>query len=272
VSSLLERALAAAQAAGEFLQNQRPDSLEVGAKSTATDAVTEMDRASEELLVRTLLAGGPDDSILGEEGGARQGSSGVRWVLDPLDGTVNYLYRLPEWAVSIAAEHEGHTQVGVVHCPQLGRTYWAERGAGSWCRLNGEVHRVMVGEETRLAHALVGTGFGYDADRRRYQAAVLKTVIGHVRDIRRAGAAAIDLCRVADATLDGYYEMGLQPWDLAAGQLIVHEAGGLVGGLDGQPADGSMTVASNRDLFGELASVVRWGEVEAGSPPIVPNS
>lgn len=258
MSDLLGRALAAAQAAGTYLMEGRPEHLEVEAKSTATDAVTEMDRGAEALLVEMLLDDGPADGVLGEEGGERPGTSGVRWILDPLDGTVNYLYRLPEWAVSVAAEVDGIVLAGVVHAPALGTTWWASRGEGSRRAGGSAAHPVpnAVGEVADLAGALVGTGFGYDAQVRRRQAGWLQALIGQVRDIRRPGAAAIDLCRVADASMDGYYEQGLHAWDHAAAGLIVTEAGGVVGGLFGGPAGPAMTIAANRALFGPLHDAV----------------
>lgn len=264
-NDLLRRALNAARAAGQLLAHDRPADLEVGSKSTATDAVTEMDRASEALLVEMLLAGSPGDAVLGEEGGERSGNSGVRWVLDPLDGTVNYLYRIPEWAVSIAAEVAGEAVVGVVHAPALDLTWWAQSGSGAWRQRGAaEPEQIAVGTEQRLAHALVATGFGYSPQRRDWQGRVLGQVITQVRDIRRAGAAAIDLCRVADGTLDGMFERGLQSWDHAAGGLIVREAGGVTGGLGGSLAGEDMTVAANADLFDQLVGVVEAAVAQAG--------
>lgn len=253
---LLRRAQEAATAAGALL-SRRPAHLEVAGKSSATDAVTQMDRASEALLVDLLLAEGPDDAVLGEEGGQRAGSSGVRWVLDPLDGTVNYLYGIPEWAVSVAAEVDGTVVAGVVFAPALKTTWWAAAGNGAWMSADdGEPTPIAVGQEQRLGHALVGTGFGYTVPRRHWQGQILARVITHVRDIRRAGAAAIDLCRVAQGTLDAMFERGLQPWDHAAGGLILTEARGLIGDLTGGPAGEYMTIAGNPALFEQLRAVV----------------
>lgn len=265
---LLRRGLAAARAAGDLLAHRRPDVLAVASKSTATDAVTEMDRASEALLVEMLLADSPGDAVLGEEGGERDGSTGVRWVLDPLDGTVNYLYRIPEWAVSVAAEVDGRVVAAVVHAPFLGTTWWATADGGTW-RQQGDMaaRRVTVGAETRLDHALVATGFGYSQQRRDWQGKVLARVITQVRDVRRAGAAAVDLCRVADATLDGMFERGLQEWDHAAGGLIVREAGGVTGGLPGQAIGEGMAIAANPDLFDKLQAEVAAAVAEVGTEP-----
>jgi myo-inositol-1(or 4)-monophosphatase len=139
--------------------------------------------------------------------------------------------------------------------PALDTVWWAEVGEGAWCQRGGAApHRISVGKEHRLAHALIGTGFGYLPERRRWQAALLAEVIPHIRDVRRAGAAAIDLCRVADGTLDGYFEKGLQPWDLAAGEVIVAEAGGLVSGWQAEPAGESMVIAANQQLLPQLGN------------------
>ncbi len=205
--------------------------LEVTTKSSGTDMVSEMDHAAEALIVKGILATRPNDAILGEESGATEGTSGVRWVIDPLDGTTNYLYGHPVWAVSVAAEVDGVVQAGVVAAPGLGETFAASRGAGATC--NG--HAIMVSGEVDLASALVGTGFGYLAARRGLQAAVLPHVLPAVRDIRRYGVASLDLCWVACGRLDGYFEAGGQPWDVAAGLLIAAEAGAVAAGLDGGP-------------------------------------
>lgn len=234
---LLALALEAAAAAGSLLLDglaQAP--AEVDTKTSLTDMVSELDVASEELITRTILSARSQDGVLGEEGGLTgPGTSGVRWVVDPLDGTTNYLYRFPAWAVSIAAERDGEVVAGVVHDPTHGETFSAVKGQGAWC--NGE--RMRVDGAPALAVSLVGTGFGYDAGTRAVQGAVLARVLPCVRDVRRAGAAALDLCWVAAGRLDGYYERGLQPWDWAAGMLVAREAGALVDVLD----DGTAVVA-----------------------------
>jgi myo-inositol-1(or 4)-monophosphatase len=199
--------------------------------------VSDADRAAEEAVSRLLRAERPDDGLLGEEGLSAEGSSGRRWVVDPLDGTTNYLYRYRAWCVSIALEDaSGEGMVGVVHDPLAGETFQAERGLGA--ALNGAPIRVRDGGD--IARALIATGFGYDPDVRAGQAEVLRRLLPQVRDVRRAGAAALDLCHVAAGRLDGYYERGLKRWDLAAGALIVREAGGVVrpvvGGREGVAA------------------------------------
>jgi myo-inositol-1(or 4)-monophosphatase len=192
----------------------------------------------------------PDDGLVGEEGADEASTSGRRWVIDPLDGTTNYLYRFPAWAVSVALEDEGGGLVGVVHDPLAEETFRAERGAGA--QLNGEP--IRVNDLDRLDTALIGTGFGYDADVRAGQAEVLRGLLPKVRDIRRAGAAALDLCSVAAGRLDGYYERGIHRWDYAAGALIVREAGGEVVELQG----GRFGLAAGPPgLAEQLAALVR---------------
>lgn len=234
---LLALALEAALRAGTMLrQAQASAPTQVTTKTSLTDMVSELDRASEEMITRTILGARPDDSILGEEGGTNgPGTSGVRWVVDPLDGTTNYLYGLPAWVVSIAAEVDGEVVAGVVRDAVHDETFSAVRGEGSWC--NGRPLR-LVGPPS-LELALVGTGFGYDAAVRASQGRQVAGVLPHVRDIRRAGAAALDLCWVAAGRLDAYYERGLQPWDWAAGMLVASEAGAEVAVLD----DGTAVVA-----------------------------
>lgn len=245
-AELLEIALDAAARAGTFLRDGRPDDLGVAAtKTSAVDVVTEMDIASEKLITGLLADRRPDDGVLGEEGASVEGSSGVQWVIDPIDGTVNYLYGLPSWAVSIAARVHGETVVGVVHAPVRGETWRAVLGEGAF--LNDRPARVRTAPD--LALALVGTGFGYLAERRARQAEVVRELIPQVRDIRRGGSAAIDLCDVATGRLDAYYERGLNPWDYAAGDLVAREAGALTGGRPGEPLSPELTVAGPPGLF-----------------------
>jgi myo-inositol-1(or 4)-monophosphatase len=201
---------------------------DVGTKSSATDMVTEVDRASEALIVERLHAARPDDGVFGEEGARAPGSSGVRWIIDPLDGTTNFLYRFPAYSVSIAAEVDGEVVAGAVHDLVHGETFAAARGHGSTC--NGRPLRVTGA--TTLATALLATGFGYDPEQRVQQAGVLARLLGHIRDIRRGGSAALDLCWVGAGRVDGYYEAGLNEWDLAAGRLVAAEAGAWVGMID----------------------------------------
>jgi myo-inositol-1(or 4)-monophosphatase len=201
----------------------------IDVKSSATDMVSEIDRGAEELISALLLTARPDDGLLGEEGASRAGSSGIRWVVDPLDGTTNYLFDIPIWSVSVAAERDGHPIVGVVADPSRSEVWAAVAGRGARC--NGVPVRVAEGRSA-VATALVGTGFGYRAERRAWQAEVIRHLLPQVRDIRRLGSAALDLCWVAGGRLDAYYEWGLNPWDLAAGTVICREAGGIVDILD----------------------------------------
>lgn len=229
---LLDLAIRAAHAAGRELLDRYGDATGVDTKSSSTDPVSDADRASEELLVATLLAERPDDGILGEEGADRPATSGLRWVLDPLDGTVNYLYRFPAWCVSVACEDRDddggwRALVGVVHDPVRGETFRAVRGGGATL---GETP-LAVNDPVPLKRALVATGFGYDRDHRRRQAAVVARLLPHVRDIRRPGSAALDLCSVAAGRVDGYYEDTPSRWDWAAGVLIAAEAGAVVSTL-----------------------------------------
>ena len=248
LDELASLAASVAAEAGRVLLHERPADLGVGTKSTPTDVVTVMDTRAERLLVERIAAARPADGFLGEEGADSPGSSGVRWVLDPVDGTVNYLYGLPGWAVSVAAQVGGVVQVGVVEVPSYGETFVAVRGRGA-TRNGVPVHASGC---TELAQALVATGFGYDSARRARQAQIVAQVLPAVRDIRRMGAASVDLCAVACGRVDGYFERGLQPWDLAAGGLVAAEAGAVVAGLNGAPASGDLVLAVAPGLFGAL--------------------
>lgn len=252
-SELLALALEAARRAGVLLRDGRPDDLTVAAtKSSPIDVVTEMDIAAEKLITTYLSDRRPDDGFLGEEGASSEGSSGVRWVIDPLDGTVNYLYSLPTWSVSVAAERDGQTLVGVVEVPMRGETFRAVRGGGAY--LNDRP--VGCRPAPPLEQALVATGFNYVTTVRTHQAAIAARLIPRLRDIRRGGSAAIDLCDVAAGRLDGYFERGLFPWDLAAGDLIAREAGALTGGRPGNPPTGELTVAATPGVFEPLQALL----------------
>jgi myo-inositol-1(or 4)-monophosphatase len=226
--------------------------VSVSTKSSATDMVTEMDKASEQLIVEALLAVRPDDAVLGEEGSSQPGTSGVRWVIDPLDGTTNYLYGHTGFAVSIAAEIAGVAMAGVVVDVLTGDRFRATRGAGA--TRNDEP--ISVSGETDLRQALVATGFGYAADQRRHQGQVLAQVLPSIRDIRRVGSAALDLCSVACGRVDAYYELSLSRWDYAAGALIVTEAGGEVTDLSGATPAGAPLLAANPALAGPLRQLL----------------
>ena len=192
--------------------------------------VSDADRDAERVIEQALLDERPQDALLAEEGAHSEGSNDRRWVVDPLDGTTNFLYGHTAWAVSVALEDAEGGLVGVVHAPAQGETFSAARGMGA--RLNGQP--IHVRDDERIGSALIATGFAYEPDRRRTQAERLVGVLPHVRDIRRGGAASLDLCWVAAGRLDGYYERGLKPWDWAAGRVIVSEAGGSLRELDGE--------------------------------------
>ena len=348
-SDLLAIAAEAAAEAGRLLAAPGPDDRPevVETKSSPTDVVTEMDRRAEALITDRILAARPGDAILAEESGetrpgaGAQGSAGpgpaVRWIVDPLDGTVNYLYGLSDWAVSIGVEVAGTVVAGVVAAPRRGETFMAVRGQGAWLHRapwppcgsaysEQAASSAVAGEDSgddgtgvapaaqpaevtaavagltaaagagvvgaagpagaaaagaggrvaqpgdgllrsgaipltcnravALGQALVGTGFGYEAGRRRIQGVVVGALLPQVRDIRRGGSAAVDLCMVAAGRLDAFYERGLHPWDRAAGGLIAEEAGAKVTGLMGRPAGAGMTVAAGPGLYEELTAVL----------------
>jgi fructose-1,6-bisphosphatase/inositol monophosphatase family enzyme len=256
-ADLLDLAVGVAAEAARLLAGRRPAGPlgrpEVaGTKSSPTDVVTEMDQASEELIRRRLLGARPADAVLGEEGG-QTGEGRVRWVVDPLDGTVNYLYGLADWAVSIAAEVAGTVVAGVVAVPSRGEVFCATLGGGAWLRAGeGPPLALRCNTGVPLAQALVGTGFGYEAKRRVVQGQVAAVVLPRVRDIRRGGSCAVDLCSVAAGRLDAFYERGVNYWDYAAGGLVATEAGAQLGGLAGRPASPSMAIAADPGLYREL--------------------
>ncbi|HUP99166.1 MAG TPA: inositol monophosphatase family protein, partial [Aeromicrobium sp.] len=234
-------------------------------KSSATDAVTDIDRASEEFIRDRLVAARPDDTIIGEEGEDRAGTSSVSWLVDPIDGTVNFVYGIPAYAVSLAAVQDGDVVAGfvvnVVSCEAWGAALGY--GALHW-QPGQEMPSLLTATPppvAGLAHALVATGFNYVPNVRARQAAAVAQLMPHVRDIRRFGSAALDLCALASGRFDAYVEQGLQPWDLAAGALICREAGLTVSGLDddgrpGPPGE-RLVIAAHPSLFREFFSLVR---------------
>lgn len=270
--SLLDLASEVAVAAGRLLIGSGGRPEVVATKSSPTDVVTEADQAAEALIRDLIGEKRPGDRILGEEGGETgpQGAEGgakgggpsdVRWIVDPLDGTVNYLYGLPDWAVSVAAEVDGTVVAGAVFVPRRDELYSARLGHGAWLSSGaldwrgedtGSPVRLACNRDVPLAQALVATGFGYAAGRRQVQGDVLRAVLPRVRDIRRGGSAAVDLCSVASGTVDAYYERGVNLWDIAAGGLIAAEAGAQVTGLHGRPPSPSMTLAAPPPLLGDL--------------------
>ncbi|MGH8908515.1 MAG: inositol monophosphatase family protein [Egibacteraceae bacterium] len=253
--TLLDLAVHAARVAGGALLQRYGHAGDVEVKSSATDPVSDADRASEALLVETILAARPDDGLLGEEGADARSESGLRWVIDPLDGTVNYLYRHPGWSVSVACEQRDGaswiTLVGVVHDPLAGETYRASRGAGAWL---GD-RRLRVNDPVPIDQALVATGFAYDSRVRRRQGAMVAALLPRVRDIRRVGSAALDLCAVAAGRVDAYYEDSSSRWDWLAGALIASEAGAVVTPLSA-PEGSTGVLAAGPALHPALAALL----------------
>ncbi|MFB9307632.1 myo-inositol-1(or 4)-monophosphatase [Agromyces hippuratus] len=265
-AALLDLARSIALQAAEFARDARRGGVSVAAtKSSPIDIVTAVDRDTEALIRRLVLEARPDDGIVGEEDDARIGTSGVNWVVDPIDGTVNFLYGIPAWSISVAVV-EGSTDptgwtalAGVVVNPTTGEVFEARAGGGA--RLDGRP--LQVNTEVPLSHALVGTGFSYSAETRRAQAEVLLEVLPLARDIRRIGSCALDLCSVAAGRLDAFYERGLNPWDHAAGALIAREAGARVGGPGGGAATAELVLAAPPALYEELAAALRRAGVDA---------
>lgn len=240
----------AAAQAGQLLLAGQQGTLQVSTKTTATDVVTQMDTAAESALQAAILGARPQDAWVGEEHGSRVGTSGVCWIVDPLDGTVNYLYGRPTWAVSVAAEVAGQVVAGVVIAPALHEAFVAVRDAGAYLvpalgtAGGSSVRTLAVNTPESLGQVLTGTGFGYASQRRAAQGHTVSQLLPELRDIRRAGAAALDLCDLAAGRLDAYYERGLNPWDHAAAALVAAEAGAIVGGRQ----DGSKWGTPSTDL------------------------
>ncbi|TWH19061.1 inositol monophosphatase family protein [Prauserella rugosa] len=262
--ALLTVAEQVAVEAAEFVAAERASMLDgagvdVRSKTSRTDVVTAVDVASERLVRERLAQLRPGEAVIGEEGGGTAGDApgAVTWVIDPIDGTVNFLYGLPDFSVSLAAQVDGVSVAGVVVEPVSGRRWTAVRGGGAW--LDGR--RLAVSQPSGLDVTLVGTGFAYVAERRRRQAAMVASLLGHVRDIRRGGAASLDLCHVAAGWLDAYAEHGLSRWDWAAGALVAEEAGAVVS-LPGQDpelgADGTFVAAP------AIAEDLRAAVIECG--------
>jgi myo-inositol-1(or 4)-monophosphatase len=254
LDELCRIAASLAREAGRMVRDGRTRGIgQTASKSSDTDMVTEFDRASEQLIVNRLTHLRPDDAIVGEEGTDTDGRSGVRWLIDPIDGTTNFLYGLPGYSVSIAARTEEGTQVGAVYVPSTDELFTAMRGGGA--RLDGMP--ISCTSATLLRHALVATGFSYLPDRRVAQAARVAALIGKVRDIRRSGGAAYDLCSVAAGRVDVYFEQWLGPWDLAAGELIATEAGCRTGSFDGGPVEPSNVLVATPALFEPMVALLR---------------
>ncbi|MBF9337702.1 inositol monophosphatase [Microbacterium lacticum] len=257
-SDLLLLAEQIAREAGELARRRRDEGVRIAAtKSALADIVTEADREVETLIRARLAAARPGDGFLGEESEAERGSTEITWVVDPIDGTVNYAYGIPHYAVSIAAvagdpdPELWSAQAGVVFAPVTGDLFRAARGSGAWLGAD----RLAVSRPTD-AGALLATGFGYDPATHAGDLERVRTVMPLARDLRRAGAASLDLAYVAAGRLDGYFERGLAPWDHAAGALLVEEAGGVVGGAPGGRPGRQMTIAAGPDVYAALDAAI----------------
>ncbi len=250
-----------AREAGGLITTMRSSAIaEVDTKSSVADVVTAGDKAAEKMITLALASARPDDAILGEEGADKPGTSGLRWIIDPIDGTTNYLYGLPGYTVSIAVSDGDHMVAGAVYDPGNDLMFAASRDEGA--TLNGS--RISCTAKADLATALIATGFGYGAERRSGQARVLSHVLPQIRDIRRSGSAALDLCLVASGLVDGYYERGLNLWDLAAGWLIANEAGAVVGDLAGSLPSSEFVLAAGPELFDLLGDQLRSVSADSG--------
>jgi myo-inositol-1(or 4)-monophosphatase len=250
--AMLDLARGAAIKAGSMAIQTPARTLRASTKSSPTDFVTEMDRAAEQLILETILAARPDDGMVGEEGASKASQSGISWLIDPIDGTTNYLRGIPNFSVSIAAVAEGEAVIGVVYDPTLGETFTAIRNQGA--ALNDAPIECSM---TAFAESIIGTGFSYSAAERTQQADLLRAVLPAVGDIRRVGSAAISLCWVGCGRLDAFYETGLEPWDFAAGSLIALEAGADVQGAECDQADGQLIIASAPTVTAGLRQILR---------------
>lgn len=248
-SELLALATSVATEAAELVLSKVGAVRSTTTKSSSSDLVTEVDKASEALIVSRIQDQRPDDGFVGEEGTDIEGSSGVRWVIDPIDGTTSFVYGYPGFSVSVAAELDGVTVAATVIEPlrQLA-TYTATLDGGA--HLNAE--RIQVNNQNDLLASVLATGFSYFPDKRRHQAEVLVDLLPRISNLRRSGSAALDLCHVAAGLVDGYFELGLNPWDVGAGALIAAEAGAIVR-FEGDPSTGDMfTMAAAPGIAEEL--------------------
>ena len=259
--ALLGLAIDAARRAGDELLRRWEMPISGRAfKSSATDEVSDADRAAERIIVDAIGAACPDDEVVSEEGGGTGGRSGRRWLVDPLDGTINYLYRIPQWSVSIACLDGSGALVGVVLDPVKRELFHATRGGGAWLRSGADAtadpRGLAVTQLTDLGHALVADGFSYSADERREQGRREALMLPHIRDVRRMGSAALDLAWCAAGRLDGYCEAGGNEWDWAAGRLLVTEAGGRLSETPGVRPDGPTLIASGPGIHDALVALV----------------
>ena len=257
LQELLALATDLAYDAGQVHTEGMRSTLRIETKSSPTDLVSQIDRAAERLIVERLAELRPDDALLAEEGALSEGASGVRWVIDPLDGTTNYIYGYPAFAVSIAVEVDGQPRIGVVYDSSAGHMYRAIGGFGAVC----DDQPVRAREQADLSKALVATGFSYVAAQRKRQGAAAALVLSRVRDIRRGGSAALDLCHIAAGHVDAYWELDLSPWDYAAGGVIAREAGAQVVFMEAAHGSGPAVVAAHPALMPAFLELLR----EAGA-------
>jgi len=253
---LLNLAESIALKAGSLLVN-RPSKFDLDEKSGVFDFATQMDHESEKLIVSEILAARPDDGLIGEEGANRESKSGVTWVIDPIDGTVNYLYDIPGWCISIAAKDKDAGLAGVVYSPATQSLWKAHRGGGAF--LNGNL--IKCNDPVALNRALVGSGFAYDLEKRKIQAALIARLLPEIRDLRRLGACAVDMCHVASGSLDAYFEAGVNEWDYAAAGLIATEAGAMIS-IDTGIWNGekNMVIVAGPALHPALSAQIRAGQ------------
>ena len=252
---LLKLAETIALNAGELLK-KRPSKFELDEKSGVFDFATQMDHESEKLIVSQILAARPDDGLIGEEGASKESSSGITWVIDPIDGTVNYLYDIPGWCVSIGVKDQEGPLVGVVYSPATNSLWKASRGGGAF--LNSAP--IRCNEPVPLNRALVGSGFAYDLEKRKVQAALIADLLPQIRDLRRLGACAVDICHVATGSLDAYFEAGVNEWDYAAAGLIATEAGAKISVKSGiWNGEKHMVIAAGPTLHDALTAQIEAG-------------
>lgn len=254
-NELLLLAESIARKAGTLLTN-RPSKFELDQKSGVFDFATQMDHESEKLIVTEILSARPHDGLIGEEGANQESKSGITWVIDPIDGTVNYLYDIPGWCISIAAKDNDGGLVGVVYSPATQSLWRASRGGGA--QLNGIP--IKCNDPVALDRALIGTGFAYDIEKRKIQAELIARLLPQIRDLRRLGACAVDICHVASGSLDAYFEAGVNEWDYAAAGLIATEAGAKVS-IDKGIWNGekNMVIVAGPTLHAPLSAQIRAG-------------
>jgi len=254
-NELLLLAESIARKAGTLLTD-RPSKFELDQKSGVFDFATQMDHESEKLIVTEILSARPHDGLIGEEGANQESKSGITWVIDPIDGTVNYLYDIPGWCISIAAKDNDGGLVGVVYSPATQSLWRASRGGGA--QLNGIP--INCNDPVALDRALIGTGFAYDIEKRKIQAELIAQLLPQIRDLRRLGACAVDICHVASGSLDAYFEAGVNEWDYAAAGLIATEAGAKVS-IDKGIWNGekNMVIVAGPTLHAPLSAQIRAG-------------